>query len=151
MSSKKYANFYTDRKFKNINHNLVKIIDENNHLFANGIYKTKILEEDLPEYFVKVYFGSKYQFISVKNIKDMLYKPNYFTSHLYKDDFLYISYDKPIVRDKNNNFYTDYEILIYSSAIVDFIKAVKENNTYDVKNIEDELNKKIEWYEKNKE
>lgn len=57
MSRKKYANFYTDRKYKRINHNLVKVIDENNYLFAKGIYKTKILEEDLPEYFVKVYFG----------------------------------------------------------------------------------------------
>lgn len=46
MSGKKYANFYTDRKYKRINHNLVKVIDENNYLFAKGTYKTKILEEN---------------------------------------------------------------------------------------------------------
>lgn len=56
------------------------------------------------------------------------------------------TYDKPIVRNKTDNYYINYEILIYSSAIVDFIKAVKENNTYDVKNIEEELNKKREWF-----
>lgn len=82
----------------------------------------------MPDYFVKVYFGYKDYYISTKNIKDMLYKPNYFTSHLYKDDFLYVSYDKPISRNKTDSFYINYEILIYSSAIVDFIKAVKANN-----------------------
>ena len=146
MSRKKYANFYTDRKYKTINHHLVKVSDKNNFLFANGIYKTKILEEHLPEYFVKLYFGVKNQYISVRNIKDILYKPNYFTSHLYKDDFLYISYDKPIIRNKTDNYYINYEVLIYGSAIIDFIKALKENNTYDVKNIEEELNKKREWF-----
>ena len=142
MSEKKYSNFYTNIKFKRENNNLVKVKDENNYLYAKGIYKTKIVEENLPNYFVKVYFGYKDYYISTKNIKDMLYKPNYFTSHLYKDDFLYVSYDKPILRNKTDSFYINYEILIYSSAIVDFIKAVKANNTYDVENIEEELNKK---------
>lgn len=151
MSSKKYAIFYTDRKFKSIDHSIVKVIDENNYLFAKGIYKTKILEEDLPDYFVKTYYGYKEHYISTKNIKDMLYKPNYFTSHLYKDDFLYVSYDKPIVRDKKNSFYINYEILIYGSSIVDFIEAVKMNDTYEVGNIEEELHRKREWYEKNKQ
>ena len=151
MSEKKYSNFYTNSKFKRENNNLVKVKDENNCLFAKGIYKTKILEENLPDYFVKVYFGYKDYYISTQNIKDMLYKPNYFTSHLYKDDFLYVSYDKPILRNKTDSFYINYEILIYSSAIVDFIKAVKSNNTYDVEKIEEELNKKREWFKKNKE
>ena len=151
MARKKYANFYTDRKFKTINHNLITVTDENNYLFAKGVYKTKILEDDLPKYFVKVYYGTKNQYISIKNIKDMLYKPNYSTNHLYKDDFLYISYDKKIIINKMDNYYINYDILIYGSAIVDFIKAVKENNTYNVKDIEKELNKKSEWFKNIKE
>lgn len=150
MSTKRYANFYTDRKFKIVNHNLVKITDENGYLFAKGIYKTKILEKDLPKHFVKLYWGSKYQYVSIKNIKDILYKPNYFTNHLYKDDFLYISYDKPIVKDKINNYYLNYEIILYGYAIVDFVKVIKANNTYNVEKIEEELNKKRKWYEENK-
>ena len=98
MNKKQYANFYTDRKFKSINHNLTEVYDENNYLFAKGIYKTKILEKELPEYFVKLYLSIKYVFVSVKNIKDIKYKPNYSTNHLYKDDLLYISYDKPIIK-----------------------------------------------------
>ena len=86
MNKKQYANFYTDRKFKSINHNLVEVHNENNYLFAKGIYKTKILENELPEYFVKLYLSIKYVFVSVKNIKDIKYKPNYSTNHLYKDD-----------------------------------------------------------------
>ena len=124
----------------------MKVIDENNYLFAKGIYKTKILEDDLPNYFVKLYFGLKNNYISVKDIKDILYEPNYFTEHMYKDDFLYISYDKPIIKNKTNNHYMNYEIFIYGIAIDSFIKIVKESNTYDVKSIENELNRKREWY-----
>lgn len=146
MGKKEYANFYTDRKFKNINHKLVEIKDENNYLFASGKYKTKILEEELPEYFVKLYLSIKYEYVSVKNIKDIKYKPNYVTNHLYKDDLLYISYDKPITKNENDNFYSNYEVILYGSAIVNFINAVKNNGDFDIKNIESELQRKKEWF-----
>lgn len=146
--SKKYAHFYTDSKIKLINHELTLVKDENNYLFAKGIYKTKILEEDLPDYFVKLYYNIKYHYVSLKGIKDMIYKPNYFTKHLYKDDFLYISYDKPIVKNQNDNFYSNYEILMYGPSIVTFLEAVKKYDAYDVKDIEIELSKKQKWYKK---
>ena len=41
MSRKKYANFYTDRKYKRLNHNLVKVVKENN------TYDVKNIEEEL--------------------------------------------------------------------------------------------------------
>ena len=149
MSNKKYANFYTDSKFKNINHNLVKVRDDNNYLFASGKYNTKILEEELPQYFVKLYLGVKYEFVSIKNIKDIKYVPNYFTNHLFKDDILYISYDKPIIKNEEDNFYNNYEILLYGSAILDFINFVKSNQTFNTKDIEVELQKKREWFNEN--
>ena len=67
-------------------------------------------------------------------------------NHLYKDDFLYISYNKSIVKNKTNNYYTNYDVLIYGPAIVSFINAVKAHNTFDTQKIEMELNKKREWY-----
>lgn len=146
MNKKQYANFYTDRKFKSINHNLVEVHNENNYLFAKGIYKTKILENELPEYFVKLYLSIKYVFVSVKNIKDIKYKPNYSTNHLYKDDLLYISYDKPLIKNENDNYYSNYEIFLYGSAIVDFINELKKRGSFDIKDIENDLQKKKEWY-----
>lgn len=151
MKGKKYSNFYTDSKFKTVNNKLEKVKDENNYLFAKGIYKTKISEDELPENFIKLYYGVRNHYISIINIKDMVYKANYFTNHLYKDDFLYISYETTIKKEKNSNHFIDYDVLIYGLAIVDFIKEVKRAESYDVKNIEIELERKKKWYEDRQE
>ena len=42
-------------------------------------------------------------------------------------------------------------MLIYGLAIVDFIKEVKRAESYDVKNIEIELERKKKWYEDRQE
>ena len=72
MKGKKYSNFYTDSKFKTVNNKLEKVKDENNYLFEKGIYKTKISEDELPENFIKLYYGERNHYISIINIKDII-------------------------------------------------------------------------------
>ena len=40
------------------------------------------------EYFVKLWLYPRYEYISLKNIKDIHYRPNFFTNHWRKDDLL---------------------------------------------------------------
>ena len=151
MNKKINSNYYTDRKITFKNHKLLNINNLNNYLFSLEKYKTKILQEDLPEYFVKLFIGGINKFVSTKNIKHIIYEPNYFTHHLYKDDFLFISYRKPITKDTNYSFayYKNYDIALYGFSIINFIDAVEKYGDYDVKEIKEKLKIKKEWYDKN--
>ena len=57
--------------------------------------------------------------------------------------------NKEIIKNEEDNFYNNYEILLYGSAIVDFINFVKSNQTFNTKDIEVELQKKKEWFNEN--
>jgi len=71
--------------------------DPSGFLFAYGKYRTKILPEDLPEYFVYGYLYKRHGYVSAKGIKHILYIPNYtFENHRHKYDMLYISYESKI-------------------------------------------------------
>ena len=101
---KLFSNYYHDGKIKHNNDGFYYYEDKDNYLFSKGIYKTKIKEKDLPEYFVKLWLYPRYEYISLKNIKDIHYRPNFFTNHWRKDDLLYILFDKElIIKEKNLN------------------------------------------------
>lgn len=88
-------------------------------------------------------------YISVLGVKDILYKPNYHINHLHRDDFLYISYDKPIVETKDKHGYDireGYDALLYGHMIIDFIRAVRKYQSYDIEPIAIEVKKKEAFY-----
>lgn len=114
---KRFANYYHDGKF---NEEWYYYQDKDNYLFSKGIYKTKIKEEDLPDYFVKIWLWPRYKYMSLKGIKDIIYKPNFFTNHYRKDDMLYISYDKKIELGDYGLPIND-DVLIYAPEIDHFI------------------------------
>lgn len=126
--------------------------DPNGYLFANGVHKTKILEADLPEYFVRIYIYGAYNYLSAKGVRHLHYSPNYFTKHRCKDDALYISYDKEIV-DTGSIIcrIQGYDDVIFGPDISTFVDAAEKYSSYDVSAIRVEMTNKEKWFEENRE
>ncbi len=80
-------------------------------LYSGGIYPTKIEEKDLPEYYCKIHSRSIWYMEGFVRTIDVKYIDYSFVdeNHLFKDDYIYISYNKPIRTIKNGWSYMDYE------------------------------------------
>lgn len=126
--------------------------DPEGYLFAKGMYQTKIKPADLPEWYVFGSIHSQNGYISAKGVKHLLYKPNYSTNHLHKDDVLFISYDKPIEPDEDGThgiWYHGYAHMVYGHMIIDFLNAAKKYSDYDTRAIMRDVRKKERWYKEN--
>ena len=125
------------------------------HLLAYGKYRTKLYPPDLPEWYIFGYMYKRYGYMSAKGVKHLLYKPNYAFNHLYKDDILFISYDKDILPITDNTgfaWYEGYDYCLSGPIILEFIDAAEKYSHYDVGSIRAEIEKKKEWYnEQNKD
>ena len=63
-----------------------------------------------------------------------------------KDDFLFISYDKPIVHENNNlTSYSGYDERIYGGIIIEFLKAAEKYSGYDISEIKAQIEDKRLW------
>lgn len=122
--------------------------DPNAHLLSNGIHATKIYPSDLPLWFVHGYIYKHFGYISSKNVKYLLYVPDYHFNHLFKDDTLYISYRDEITKNDATG-YSGYDYLVTGSVIVPFIDSVEAYSDYDVSDIRVEIEKKKQWYQEN--
>lgn len=147
------SNWYTKGKFDRKNWRNT-IDTENEFLYSKGRYPTKIRKEDLPKDYVK--FQSRticYMtgFVKTSGVKDLYYtyiKEN----HLFKDDYLYISYDKKIEKVKDKYGYdeiTNYDFLICGSYNIDVLFAIEENSNIDTSKIRNKIKKKFEWWKEN--
>lgn len=144
---KKYANYYYDGKIKHNKNRLDYYKDNNNYLFSYGIYKTKIKAVDLPDYFVKIWLYPRYKYISLKGIKDLYYRPSFFTNHWRKDDLLYLSYGKNLDIDESG-YVNIYDEIIYGPEIDHFIEEISKYgyNKSKLDEIKKLMNKKDKWY-----
>lgn len=121
----------------------------NGYLYAKGKYATKITAEDLPEHYIAGVIFKSDGYISVKGIKDIAFRPNYFTKHLHRDDHMFISYDKPIYKTVDEHGFVDYQgydAVIYGGVIVRFIRAVRKFGNYDIEPIAEEVRKKEKYF-----
>ena len=119
--------------------------DSNGYLFSQGIYRTHIIPEDLPEWYVEGFIYKTSGFISTKGVQHLIYKPC-FMNHLFKDDILFISYEKPIISNINSNWPEEYDESLYGQMILLFIAAVKKYSGYDTSEIEAAIAKKRKWF-----
>jgi len=107
------------------------------YLFAYGKYRTKILATDMPEWYVYGYLYKQHGYISAKNVKHLLYVPNYtIDNHYLKYDSLFISYGEPIEPyeySEGRHWYKGHGHVLYGSIIVDFVKAAGKHSGYGVK------------------
>lgn len=88
---------------------------DNPFLYSHGRYPTKITVEDLPEDYLKIHSRVIWYmqgYLKTSGIVDMKYtwmKEN----HLFKDDYIYISYKEPLQAEKNSwghIKYTNYDV-----------------------------------------
>ena len=123
--------------------------DPEGHLLAYGRYRTKIHEADLPEWYVGGYMYKRHGYMSAKGVKHLFYKPDYHFNHLYKYDYLFISYDKEIVPTQSEegfSWYDGYDYCLSGLIIPEFVSAVKAHSGLNVSGIEKEIEKKRKWY-----
>lgn len=148
MAKKITAPFYTETKvgIRNLFHD-TRLPD--GCLYSKGIYRTKITAEDLPEHYIHGWIFKVQGYISVLGIKDIAYRPNYHINHLHRDDHLYISYDKKITYEADEHgrmWHHNYDAVLWGYMIVDFIRAVRKFQSYDIEPIADEVKKKEKFY-----
>lgn len=149
------SNWYTKGKFDTKNWR--NTIDVNNEfLYSKGRYPTKIREEDLPKDYTKFQSRTIWYmtgFVKTSGVKDLYYtyvKEN----HLFKDDYLYISYDKKIEKVKDKDGYDEiinYDFLICVSNNIDVLFAIEENSNIDTKSIRNKIKEKFEWWKENEQ
>ena len=126
-------NLYTIERRVWKNHEWCLMQNEDFTLFS-GYHKTKIVEEDLPEWYV---FGRYYKmqgFLSTKGITDLRYIPNIWVNHFLKDDCLLISYGGKIVEkaeDRDFDKYSGVDERVWGNEILNVLKGAEKFSGYD--------------------
>lgn len=153
MAQRIKTNYYTTEKYKWDGHKYVEI-DNGGYLFSNGTYKTKLTKDDLPDTFIEgIYYAHLHGFLQSAGVVDLFYKPNKFSNHMFKDDFLYISYNGKIGKsDDTSNFiesYKGYDEYVWGYNIVTMLKAIEKNSNYDISKIKEQIEDKRIWFKEN--
>lgn len=103
-------------------------------LYSHGQYKTKITVSELPDYYIKCHsrvFWYMYGYVKTAGVKYVAYTYHK-ENHVFKDDYLYISYDKPLEPVYstwgNPRFILDYSngIRICGNDIIRLILAIEK-------------------------
>lgn len=146
------ANYYTEGKFgKRIRETLDT---GNRYLYACGRYHTKLTKEDLPPDYIPIHSRAIWYmngYLRTTGIRDMRYswvKEN----HLFKDDYIYVSYSVKIKETVNRygfREYTDYDIRICGNDIVKIVLASEKYSGYDTSLVRLEIEKKRVWLRDN--
>lgn len=148
------SNIYTFGKFGK---GFREILDTDNpYLYSHGRYPTKITADDLPEDYLEIHSRVIWYmtgFIKTSGVKDIKYtwmKEN----HLFKDDYVYLSYSKPIKEVKSKyGFidYADYDICVCGNDIVDIVLWVEKYSDIDTTEVRKEIEAKRVWLRDNEE
>lgn len=125
------SKFYTQGKF--VPHAYRGTADTDNpYLYAQGRYKTKIQESDLPDTYVKCNprtCNYLLTWVQTKGVK-YIYATASFLNHWTKDDYLYISYDRPIDfnPDWEIGYPICYDVVVCGSEIDRLALAIAKNS-----------------------
>lgn len=135
--------------FRNRHHRY--ITSDDGTLFY-GQYRTKILPQDLPEWYVYGRYYKRFGYLSTKGITDLLYVPCKVTNHFLKDDALYISYSGKIMKNpeppKSNIYhfaYIGYDETVWGSEIISTLKGARLYSGYDISGIIEQIKEKKAW------
>ena len=125
--------------------------------------------EDIPEWYSYVRVHRTFGYLDAKHVKYLVYSPNYIHNHIYKDDYLYVSYSTPIVvdteyykstpmydykvpepKEERQYVYTGYQYLMWGPDIVNFAKAVKQYGSIEgIEDIISRMEDKPRWFREN--
>ncbi|MCF0115113.1 MAG: hypothetical protein HUJ56_07155 [Erysipelotrichaceae bacterium] len=128
---------------------------ENPFLYSEGRYPTKITAEDLPEDYLEIrsrviWYMTGY--LKTSGIVDMKYKWAKL-NHLFKDDYIYISYKEPLRMETDSwgfKDYVNYDVCVCGNSIVDIVLAAEKYSNFDTTEVRAEIEKKRVWLRDNK-
>lgn len=137
-------NLYTieRRVWKN---NELRLIQNKDFTLFSGHHKTKIMEEDLPEWYVFGRYYKMWGFLSTKGITDLWYIPNLWINHFLKDDCLLISYGGKIEEHPDSVYFDKYSGVderVWGNEILDVLKGAEKFSGYDIAPIVEQIREK---------
>ena len=139
---KRFANYYIEK------HNRKDLGDNNTYLYSKGKNKTAVTIDELPKYYLKIIIrGIKY-YISLKTIKDLEYRPSFYSKKFREDDRLFISYNG-IITHNSNAFPRNYDIVVTGDNIDIIVNKLEEfgYNNLIMDKIKSKIDKKNKWYD----
>ena len=93
--------------------------------------KTKIKPKDLPKSYVYVSNYKKNGYLETAGVVDIAYEPSPFHNHTFKDDFLYISYNKMLPKanpDQWAKLLETCDEYVFGNDIINVLKGIEINN-----------------------
>lgn len=138
------SNLYTVERRVWKNHELHLIRNEDFTLFS-GHHKTKIVEQDLPEWYVFGRYYKMWGFLSTKGITDLRYIPNLWINHFLRDDCLLISYGGKIEEHPDSidfEKYSGVDERVWGNEILDVLKGAEKFSGYDIAPIVEQIREK---------
>ena len=146
------SNFYTHGKF---GRRVREIVDTDNpFLYSCGRYLTKITPDDLPEDYIKIHSRAIWYmsgYLKTSGIVDMYYtycKEN----HLFKDDYIYLSYNKKLHLETTQWGYVDivdYDVCICGNDIINIVLAAEKYSGIDTSSVRARIEEKRIWLRDN--
>lgn len=119
------------------------------YLLSGGRYKTKIKPEDMPPWYLSgSYYGYRDGYIRTKGISQLFYRPNLFTNHMFKDDFLFVQYKdvKPCSEPVDNFCPIPYSEYVWGWNIPRFLIWAEKYSGYDTSGIKQQIRAKQDWF-----
>lgn len=146
------AIIYTKGKFSNKTRKTLDTYNE--YLYSYGIYPTKIKETDLPEDYIQIQSRSIWYmigYLKTSGIVDIQYR-YVKNNHLFKDDFIYISYKEKLLKEKDTwgfEDYVNYDVCISGNDIIPIALAAEKYSNIDITHIRKGVEEKRKWYKEN--
>ncbi len=127
---------------------------ENPFLYSHGRYPTKITAEDLSEDYIEfrsrvIWYMTGY--LKTSGIVDMEYRPLRI-NHMFKDDYLYISYKEKLRKETDRygfEDYVNYDVCVCGGYIVDILLAAELYSDFDTAQIREKIEEKRIWFRDN--
>ena len=142
--------FYKIERIGRKDDHLCFITNEDGTLFS-GNHKTKIMPEDLPEWYIYGRYYKCFGYMSAKGITYMVYLPSRFSNHFLKDDCLLVAYGGKI-EEKNDGStysrldrYTGFDERIWGSEIISILKGVRKYSGYNIDSLTEKIREKATW------
>lgn len=110
-------------------------------LYDQNRLLTNLKEEDLPEYYVRLYSSFEFSYVSSANVRKIEYRPSNSSSFL-ENDSLNIFYKSKDNKNKSN-------LTISGNCIIDFLLACLKYSTVSEIEMFEAINKKVRLYNLN--
>ena len=124
------------------------------YLYSKGKYKTKIKKEDLTEDYLEIRGRTLWYmtgYLKMSGIQDMRYQLMK-NNHLFKDDYIYISYDRMIESEVSQYGFEDFknfDACICGNDIIPVVLAAEMHSNFDTALIRKQIGEKLSWYREN--